>query len=240
MPVIYQPKGRALEYAKLACNHYSGCSHGCVYCYAPNMLHMDRNDFHAMVTPRKDIIKKIEREAPKHKGETVLLSFICDPYCIENDTYRTTRFAIEALHNAGVNVCILTKGGMRSVQDIELFTENDQYATTLTTLINEVSRRWEPNAAFSQERINALKMFHAEGIYTWVSLEPVLYVDQAYDFIRITHSFVDHYKVGKLNYHPHGNTIDWRKFAVNVVKLLDEFGCNYNIKQDLREYLESE
>ena len=27
---VYRPRGRALEYAPLACNVYRGCSHGCV------------------------------------------------------------------------------------------------------------------------------------------------------------------------------------------------------------------
>ena len=34
MKVIYEPKGRAKEYAELAVNLYNGCSHGCEYCYA--------------------------------------------------------------------------------------------------------------------------------------------------------------------------------------------------------------
>jgi DNA repair photolyase len=31
MRIIYEPKGRALEYAPLAVNLYRGCSHGCDY-----------------------------------------------------------------------------------------------------------------------------------------------------------------------------------------------------------------
>lgn len=30
---LYQPKGKAGEYAKWACNFYNGCSNGCEYCY---------------------------------------------------------------------------------------------------------------------------------------------------------------------------------------------------------------
>ena len=35
MTIIYEPKGRAREYAALAANLYNTCSHGCRYCYAP-------------------------------------------------------------------------------------------------------------------------------------------------------------------------------------------------------------
>jgi hypothetical protein len=30
---IYQPSGKAAEYAGYACNFYVGCSCGCTYCY---------------------------------------------------------------------------------------------------------------------------------------------------------------------------------------------------------------
>ena len=31
---IYEPSGRAREYGELAVNIYTGCNHGCSYCYA--------------------------------------------------------------------------------------------------------------------------------------------------------------------------------------------------------------
>lgn len=34
MSLIYEPRGRAREYAALALNTYTGCSHGCQYCFA--------------------------------------------------------------------------------------------------------------------------------------------------------------------------------------------------------------
>jgi DNA repair photolyase len=30
---IYQPAGKAAEYAEYACNFYVGCSNQCTYCY---------------------------------------------------------------------------------------------------------------------------------------------------------------------------------------------------------------
>ena len=34
---IYAPRTRAREYCDLAVNIYTGCSHGCTYCYARAM-----------------------------------------------------------------------------------------------------------------------------------------------------------------------------------------------------------
>ncbi|GAI95206.1 unnamed protein product [marine sediment metagenome] len=42
---------------------------------------------------------------------------------------------------------------------------------------------------------------------------------------------MDHYKVGTLNYHPHGKTIDWPKFARDVKQLLEDLGKPYYLKR---------
>jgi DNA repair photolyase len=81
-----------------------------------------------------------------------------------------------------------------------------------------------------------LKEAHDEGIKTWVSLEPVLNPETSLQIIRETHTFVDKFKVGLLNYHPLAKTIDWIKFRANVVNLLDNLHCNYYIKNDLKNY----
>ena len=33
MELIYEPKGKAKEYAGLAFDIYKGCTHGCLYCF---------------------------------------------------------------------------------------------------------------------------------------------------------------------------------------------------------------
>lgn len=240
--VVYEASGRAREYRELACNLYTGCSHGCVYCYAPLALKRDRNVFHTVVEPRKDIIKLLEKDAEALAAagdrRQVLLCFACDPYCVENDKYQITSRAISILHAAGNGVCTLTKGGLRAIRDLDLFVpELDSFATTLTTLSDAESLKWEPGAALPVSRIAALQAFHGEGIPTWVSLEPVVDPEETIKIIRRTHEYVDQYKVGVLNYHRKAREIDWRKFAHDVVDVLNEVGAKYYLKDDLRKYL---
>jgi len=72
MSVIYEPRGKAREYSELAVNLYKGCSHACVYCYAPAATFCDRGKFSSpdYIQPRPDILKTLEREAQKMSGAT--------------------------------------------------------------------------------------------------------------------------------------------------------------------------
>jgi DNA repair photolyase len=132
---------------------------------------------------------------------------------------------------------ILTKGGTRAERDFDLLTGDDQFGVTLTNLDETLSRKWEPLAKLPAERITSLVRAHEKGIRTWVSLEPVLYPETALEIIRRTHKFVDKFKVGTLNYHPHARNIDWHRFAGDVKSLLDELNCDYYLKNDLRKWL---
>ncbi len=132
---------------------------------------------------------------------------------------------------------ILTQGGQRAERDFDLLTSNDWFGVTLTNLDNAPSLIWEPFASLPSERIESVYKAHKKGIKTWVSLEPVLYPEVTMNIIRKTHKFVDKFKVGTLNYHPHAKSIDWHRFAVNVKSLLIELDCDFYLKEDLRKWL---
>jgi len=232
--VIYEPKGRAREYASLACNLYTGCDHGCTYCFAPNALRKTRTDFDNPKV-RADFLHKLSRDCQQYQGITkrILLCFTCDPYQHLDVIHQVTREAITMLHHHDLHVEILTKGGSRALRDLDLFTSKDTFATTLTTLTDAKSLHWEPNAATPQDRIDTIHQFHAVGIPTWVSLEPVLYANVSLDIIRQTSEFVDVFKVGTLNYHKHAQTIDWPRFARDSIQLLTSIGYRRNTDPDI-------
>jgi DNA repair photolyase len=240
MQVIYQPAGRAKEYSPWAANLYRGCGHHCIYCYAPKALQMERKEFDNP-QPRVDIIKKLLKdciELRKHDLHyKVLLCFSCDPYQQINDQYQLTRQAIEILHFHGQNVIILTKGGYRASPDIPLLIPGDEFAVTLTCLDSIQSLVWEPKAALPNERIDTLREAKGRGIYTWVSLEPVLFPEESLLMIELTHTFIDKYKLGTLNYHPRAKVIDWKLYGIQAIKLLGSLKKDYYIKDDLKAKL---
>ena len=238
--IIYEPAGRAKEYSPLAANLYSGCSHGCKYCYVPKFCRKKPDNFHQEVKPRKDILKLIEIDAFNLKNQgipPVLLCFTCDPYQPSEEELKITRQTLKIFNRYNLPFQVLTKGGMLAERDFDLYTKYDFFATSLTLLDEKDSLNWEPGAKPPRERIETVKKAHQAGIKTWVSLEPVIEPEQTLEIIKMTHSFVDKYKVGKLNHHEHHKNIDWKDFAQKVVNLLEKLGKDYYIKIDLAEYL---
>ena len=242
MSVLYTPRGRAREYAPLSANVYSGCSHGCIYCYAPAAVRRKREDFHQNPGTRTKLLHQLELDCKRSPGDgqRVLLSFTTDPYQPLDIEHCVTRFTITILHRYGYNVQILTKGGTRALRDLDLFTTQDAFATTMTLTSAEHSRQWEPGAALPADRIYTIHAFHEAGIPTWVSLEPVLNPVSALTIIRQTHTFVDLFKVGKLNHHPLSRRIDWAEFGNRAINLLESLDQPYYIKDDLAAYLPAE
>ena len=239
MGVIYEPTGRAREYAALAANLYAGCEHGCQYCYAPEALRRNRQEFHERVYPRNNVLKQLELDAKRIGGQPtyrVLLSFSTDPYQPCDEAHQLTRSAIRILHDNGIRVQILTKGGIRAIRDFDLLTDQDAFASTLTFTDEADSRRWEPQAALPADRYKALQEAHSHGIPTWVSLEPVVSVEQTLQIILDTHRYVDLYKVGMLNHHQLTRSIDWSVFHGLAVELLNRLGKQYYVKRDLCEH----
>lgn len=239
---IYQPKGQALEYSALATNPYSGCGHKCAYCYVPKALRMkSREKFDELATERNGYRNGLMRDAIKldnaRVSEQVMLSFTTDPYHPFDTS--ATRYALEVISSThDLGFCTLTKGGTRSLRDIDLFRrEKDAFATTLTSLDDRFSKKWESGAALPNDRISAIKAFHEKGIFTWVSLEPTLDVEASLAIIEYTHQFVDLFKIGRVNYMPMTKTTDWEDYTHRIIDLCDRLGVAHYIKKDLQPYL---
>lgn len=222
MKPIYEPKGKAKEYGDLAINIYTGCPHRCYYCFAPNVLHKDREQFHTCIEPRKNIVEEVKKQLEKEqiKGKLIHLCFTCDPYPVGYDT-TPTREIIKAIKESGNNVQILTKGD--GSRDFDLLDENDWYGITLDGIKTESER----------DRLNSLAEAHSRGIKTWVSFEPVTNEREFFIGLHCVQFVVDKVKIGKLNYYP--SNINWKEFGEKAEALCKSLGIEYYIKDSLRE-----
>jgi DNA repair photolyase len=263
--IIYEPRGRAREYAPLAVSLYRGCPHGCIYCFAPDSTRTDREAF-CQSYARKNALNLLEMDAidmhMAHDEREVLLSFTTDPYQPLDEELQMTRKAIEILISYGIHFTILTKGGFAAVRDFDLLAAHPdlcRFGTTLT-LLGKDSKIWEPNARPPTNRIAALTQAKRMGIPTWVSFEPVIYPDQTLslildtlDIVNKKPGIVDEYRIGKFNHvdnpeveqflqsigYQYPTEKEWRKFVQDAKTMLDEHGCRYIFKKDLQPYLQA-
>ena len=159
MTPIYEPKGRAGEYAHLAVNLYQGCRHGCSYCYGPSALRKSRADFVTGDTgPRPGVIEAMQKQAVEYVGtdSRVLLCFTSDPYQPGGIENGVTRQALEILRRHDIPYTVLTKGGMRAARDFDLYGRCDAFGASLTYVNHGSSRVEEPVAVTPFERCIAL------------------------------------------------------------------------------------
>jgi len=237
---IYAPRGQAGEYSALAANPYRGCGHKCAYCYVPRVTKQDRGEFNAGAVARGGYLDQLRKDAVKYQlagiTEQVMLSFTSDVY---NPTDMTlTRPSLEIIQEHGLAICTLTKGGTRALADIDLFRpDRDAFASTMTSLDDRFSQKWESGAALPGDRIAALRAFHDRGIFTWVSLEPTIDVEASLSIVDATCGFVDLYKIGRVNYLPITKTTDWREYTLRMIDKLQRLGNLHYVKKDLQPFL---
>lgn len=227
MKPIYEPRGMAKEYGDYAINIYTGCTHGCYYCFAPSVLRKDRELFYSDVRPREFIVECVKRQLDHGdcSGKTIHLCFTCDPYPRGIDTI-ATREIIKEIKLHGAHVQILTKS--RETRDFDLLDSEDWYGITLTGATKEQ----EPFASRPVDRLHALSTAKIAGINTWVSFEPVVNAEWVLDCIGKYGGIMDKIKIGKLNYHP--SDINWKEFGKKAERLCINRGFNYMIKDGLR------
>ena len=230
MKPIYIPRGAAKEYGDYALNIYTGCPHRCYYCFAPNVLHRQREEFHSHVEPRKDIYHEVAKQLIRENitGKLIHLCFTCDPYPTGYDT-TPTRDIIKLLKASGNHVQILTKGD--GSRDFDLLDSEDWYGITITG----ADEKQEPNANQGDAWTSLLRA-KEKGIKTWVSFEPVIGEHFVLAMIATFHESFDKVKIGKLNYWP--SDINWVDFGQRAEALCKELGLDYYIKESLRREME--
>lgn len=238
MKIIYEPKGKAREYSPLAVNLYSGCGHKCKYCYVPNVLYLDRVVFDSGAAERKDVIKTLERDAKQIKGsdKQIFMSFTTDPYNPTNDKLKLTREALNIFLENEIPVSILTKSGLRALQDLDIikqFGKHIKIGTSLTYDNDIDSKKVESGAALPHERIEMLKEFHKNGVKTWVSFEPIIFPKQTINLLNLTLDFVNEYQFGKLS--DEKRVIDWDYYINLIVNILRTKYIPFYIKETLRK-----
>jgi DNA repair photolyase len=209
---IYQPAGAAAEYAKYACNFYTGCSNDCAYCYCkkgvmartwsttPKLKKCFKSEGHALKVFEKELKANLS-ELRKHG---LFFSFTTDPMLFDRSGYENPLIlvAINKCVFHSVPVKILTKRadffdkawGYTIRNCTEKFKTHVAFGFTLTG-----HGELEPGASPNSERIQAMRKLHEAGFLTWASIEPVINFENSFNMIDESYKFCDLYKIGLLS-----------------------------------------
>ena len=235
-PLIYEPTGKALEYIPdgYALNVYLGCSFGCTYpCYNVRL-----KDF---IEPRvrKQYDIKLAGEVKDYSGKKVFLSFLSDPYQELEHEKRYTRFTLILFLMNNITPVLLTKGFIPE-EDWLLFTHFSNFHFGHTLLFEDIryGMKYEPGAASLGLRKVQLQKAHTLGLTTWISLEPVIDVDEAIKVVKETSGYVDYYRIGAWNYNVKAKDVDYKRFVEEL--LMMECRYRFMFKQSLKKYFPNE
>ena len=157
-----------------ALNPYRGCTHACVYCYAPFVLREAR-EWGAFVDVKHNIPRILESELQKKEKGVVGIGTVTDAYQpIEKNT-GITRGCLEVLLKYDFPISIQTKSDLilRDLELIKKFSTKD-VGMTLTTFDDALCKIYEPHSSSVKERLDALARLHSEGIETWAFLGPIM------------------------------------------------------------------
>ena len=160
--------GRSSEYTA---NFYKGCSHGCVYCYVPSLIHDERR-WGTYVDVKVNAPEVLDRELREVEPKVVFLSSASDPYQPVEARYKITRRCLEVLLKRGFPVSILTRSPL-VLRDLDLLTKFEWIRVGFS-ISTASDRRYEPGVVPVERRIECLKKLSSRGIKTWVSMAPII------------------------------------------------------------------
>ena len=152
-------------------NLYKGCTHGCVYCYAPSLTH-DERKWGRYVDVKVNAPEVLSKELRGLRKDQVFLSSASDPYQPIEARYRVTRRCLEVLLGTGFPVSILTRSPL-VLRDLDLL-NRFQWVRVGMSITTVPVRRFEPGVPPLRRRIETLRRLASAGIKTWVSLAPVI------------------------------------------------------------------
>ena len=154
---------------KLTFNPYTGCSHNCVYCYAQSYIPRFTE-----CRPKKNLLKRLQHEAQKLKGETISIANSSDPYPQMEAEMGLTRKCLQILSSNNCRIQIITKSNLVT-RDADLLREKPStVALTITTEDAEKAKKLEPHAPNPSQRLKAIETLIQKGIQVSVRIDPII------------------------------------------------------------------
>jgi len=160
-----------------ALNPYTGCQHGCVYCYAEFMKKYTNHneDWGKFVDVKVNIVDRLKNQIQKVKPGTVMVGTVTDAYQPLEKKFQLTRRCLEILADSDFPISIQTKSDL-VLRDIDFLkkTKDGEVGFTITCPDPDVEKSFEPGASELERRLEALKKLKENHIPTFVFFGPIL------------------------------------------------------------------
>ncbi len=159
-------------------NPYSGCFHGCIYCFAVDFTREveARDRWGSTVFVKTNLVEVLKREVASMRRGLVGISSITDPYHFIEGKYGLTRSGLGLLLANGFRVSIQTKSPLvlRDLDILAKYRKSLDVGMTLTTMNEKAARVLEPFAPSPGSRAAALERLSASGVRTWIFVGPII------------------------------------------------------------------
>lgn len=153
---------------KYSLNPYTGCAHGCLYCYASSYI----KDFFRC-RPKQKLIETLKRDILKIPTNSLIsLCNTSDPYPPVEKEMMLTRQCLKIFKDYGMRVLVITKSDIVT-RDIDLLKDMVTAVTVTVTTLRHY-RKIEPNASTPFQRLKAVERLSKEGIPTGLRLDPII------------------------------------------------------------------
>jgi len=183
-------------------NPYTGCQHGCSYCYARFMKRVTghKEPWGEFVDVKINAAELLRAEVKKKKMDRVWISGVCDPYQPLEAKYRLTRQCLEILTQNRWPVIVQTRSPL-VLRDLDILKEAPgvEVGFSVTTADDSIRQLFEPHAPPIADRLQALEELHRAGIRTFAMIAPLL--PGAEGLAELLKGKVDSLLIDRMNYH---------------------------------------
>ena len=161
-----------------ALNPYSGCLHGCKYCYAVDFTRIAdaANSWGEVVYVKTNLLDLLKTEIKGMRRGIVGISTVTDPYQSVEAKYCLSGASANLLLRSGFRVTVQTKSPLVR-RDAEIYAAHrntSDVGITITTLDDRKARIIEPHAPSPLSRGEALSYLSRSGVKTWIFLGPII------------------------------------------------------------------
>lgn len=242
-------------------NPYKLCSFNCIYCYIRGSKYGKnmRRELAVKVNAPMLLKRELARLSRRGMHGFIALSSATEPWMDVEEKYRVTRRCLEVILRHRFPVHCLTKSTLIS-RDLDLLKEIDERAIlprdlkgklshgvlitfSMSTLNEEVSRIFEPNAPRPTERLRTLQKVKEEGFFAGIAYIPVLpfisdSLNQLEGMIKTAKEYeADYVFVGALTLYGKGKELYYRVIENYFPELLSKYKQLYkSLSQPNKSY----